>query len=232
MKKRLIGALAPAIAAAMIAWIAATPALSQTPKPASTSDYPADVDKQSGFRLPLPKREDLDEADQKLYDAATSGESIAGLHGPGGLRLYSLKTAPHLMAILSYLRHDAAIPPKVSEVAILCVARATDNKFEWAAHEVLARKAGVLEPTIAAIKNRASTAGLPETDALVIALGRETFERNHVTPETFAAAKQTFGANKLVDIVLLMGDYSRTAALLTAFDMQLKPGDVSDLPVP
>jgi hypothetical protein len=29
-----------------------------------------------------------------------------------------------------------------------------------------------------------------------------------------------------------MGDYSRTAALLTAFDMQLKPGETSDLPLP
>jgi 4-carboxymuconolactone decarboxylase len=229
---RRIWAAAPMIAAAIVLLTAAAPASAQISKAASATDYPADVDKQSGFRLPLPKREALDPADQKLFDAATSGESIAGLQGPAGIRLYSLKTAQHLVAILSYLRHDAGIPPKVSEVAILSVARAADNNFEWAAHETLARKAGVPEATIEAIKNRGSIASLPETDALVIELARETFEHHRVTPETFAKAKQAFGANRLVDIVLLMGDYSRTAALLTAFDVQLHPGDVSDLPVP
>jgi 4-carboxymuconolactone decarboxylase len=221
----------------VLSLIATSPALSQASSPSqasapSTADYPPDIDRQSGFRLPLPKREDLDAADQKLFDAAVSSESIAGLHGPAGLRLYSLKTAPHLVAILGYLRHGAGIQPQVSEVAILCVARATDNKFEWAAHETLAHKAGVSEATIEAIRNRRPVAGLPETDAIVINLARETFERHQVTPETFAAAKKAFGANKLVDIVLLMGDYARTAALLTAFDMQLKPGESSDLPLP
>lgn len=230
MKTILAGALAPAIGAVMLSILAASPVWAQAAT--AVPDYPPDIDKQSGFRLPLPKRDDFSAADQKLFDAATSGESIAGLHGPAGIRLYSLKTAPHLVAILSYLRHDAAIPPAVAEVAILSVARATDNAFEWVAHEKLARKVGVADATITAIKTRAPVAGLPETDALVMNLARETFERHRVSPDTFAKAKAAFGPEKLVDIVLLMGDYARTAALLTAFDMQLQSGDVSDLPVP
>ena len=58
---------------------------------------PADIDPQSGFRLPLPKREELDEAGKKIYDdAATPGKSLVGLRGPAGIRLYSTKTSAWL----------------------------------------------------------------------------------------------------------------------------------------
>jgi hypothetical protein len=33
---------------------------------------PADIDPESGFRLPVPRREDLDETGKKLYDRATT----------------------------------------------------------------------------------------------------------------------------------------------------------------
>jgi 4-carboxymuconolactone decarboxylase len=45
-----------------------------------------------------------------------------------------------------------------------------------------------------------------------------------VSPRTFARALERFGRRTLVDLVALMGNYAATAALLTAFDMQLDPG--------
>jgi len=38
------------------------------------------------------------------------------------------------------------------------------------------------------------------------------------------------GRRALVDLVALMGNYAGTAALLTAFDMQLDPGQAPPLP--
>jgi hypothetical protein len=40
------------------------------------------------------------------------------------------------------------------------------------------------------------------------------------------------GPHKLVDLVLLMGNYAGTAALLTAVDMQLHAGKAPLLPIP
>ena len=55
---------------------------------------PSDIDPQSGFRLPLPKRDDLDEVGKEAYDRGTTpGATIAGLQGPAGIQLYSPKTA-------------------------------------------------------------------------------------------------------------------------------------------
>src|SRR6516162_2423086 len=89
----------------------------------SESAMPSDIDPQSGFRLPLPRREELDEAGQKAYDrGATPGANIAGLQGPAGVQLYSPRTAPHLSAINRYLRFEAGISPRVREIAILVTA--------------------------------------------------------------------------------------------------------------
>jgi 4-carboxymuconolactone decarboxylase len=194
---------------------------------------PTDIDPQSGFRLPLPRREDLDEAGQKSYDRGTTpGATIAGLQGPAGIQLFSPKTAPQLTAINRYLRFEAGFTPHVREVAILTTAREMDSQFEWVAHEPEALKEGVPQQVIDIIKHRRSTAGIDDTDATVIELGRQLWRDHKVTSETFAKAKALFGPNKLIDLVLLMGNYAGTAALLAAVDMQLHAGKKPLLPIP
>ncbi len=194
---------------------------------------PSDIDPQSGFRLPLPKRGDLDEAGKRHYDrVAAPGASIAGLQGPSGIGLYSPKAAEHARALNRYLRFEAGFAPRIREIAILTTAREMDSQFEWAAHEPEALKEGVEPRVIDVIKHRQSTSGLDETDATVIELGRQIFRDHKVTPETFAKAKALFGPNKLIELVMLMGNYAGTAALLTAVDMQLHPGQKPLLPIP
>jgi 4-carboxymuconolactone decarboxylase len=197
------------------------------------ASMPSDIDPQSGFRLPLPKRDDLDEAGKRHYDRVSApGASIVGLRGPGGIQLYSLKTAEHVRALNRYLRYEAGFTPRVREIAILTTAREMDSQFEWCAHEPEALKEGVEPTVIDVIKHRKSTAGLSETDAAVIELGRQLFRDHKVTPETFAKAKALFGPHKLVELVMLMGNYAGTAALLAAVDMQLPPGQEPLLPIP
>ena len=61
------GALAPAI----------RPAPAQN-APGQETSMPSDIDPQSGFRLPLPKREDLDETARQTFDESMKpGSSIA-----------------------------------------------------------------------------------------------------------------------------------------------------------
>jgi hypothetical protein len=51
-----------------------------------------------------------------------------------------------------------------------------------------------------------------------------------VASTTFARAVALFGRKTLVELVALIGNYAATAALLTAFDMQLDPGQKPLLP--
>jgi 4-carboxymuconolactone decarboxylase len=222
----LLSAAACSISSSIHAQSAGTPQSTGSP-------MPADIDARSGMRLPLPNRDDLDEDGKKAYDrAAKPGASIAGLQGPGGIQLFSPKTAAMVSGLNRYLRYDAGFTGHVREVAILITAREMDSQFEWVAHEPEALKEGVPQNVIDVIKYRRSTEGLDETDALIIELGRQLWRDHKVKPETFAKLKGIFGPNKLVELVMLMGNYAGTAALLTAVDMQLHAGKKPLLPIP
>jgi 4-carboxymuconolactone decarboxylase len=186
---------------------------------------PSDIDPQSGFRLPLLKREELDDVGKRAYDrASTPGKTIVGLRGPSGIYLYSTKTVEPHTTINRYLRHEAGFDPKVREVAILTVAREMDSRFEWAAHEPEALTVGVAPEIIEVIKHRKPTAGLSELDAAIIEFGRQVVGKHKVTSEAFARLKALFAPHQLVDLALLMGDYAGTAILLAAMDMQVPEG--------
>jgi len=192
---------------------------------------PADIDPKSTFRLPLPDRESLDEVGKHAYDrAAAPGGSIAGLQGPGGIGLYSTKTFEARNQLYRYLRFEAGYSGAVREVAFLSVAREMDCQFEWSMHEPVALNEGVTPEVLDIIRHRASTEGLPEMDAAIIELAREAFGAHKVSSETYARALKLLGPHALVDLVLLMGTAASTAALLTVFDMQLRPGTPPGLP--
>ena len=198
----------------------------------TSDDVPSDIDPRSGNRLPLPRREDLDERTRPIFDrlADAGGGSLAGLQGPGGIRLHSPRMAAALHETNQYLRAEAEIEPAVRELAILVTARENECQFEWAAHEPAAVAAGVTTDVIETVRHRRDTKGLGETEAIVIRLGREIFAAHRVSSETFAAALRLFGQRGLVDVVSLMGQYAATAAVLIAFDQQLRPGQEPPLP--
>jgi len=195
--------------------------------------HPADVDPESGCRLPLPKREELDGDAQLVYDslAGPGSTSLRGLKGPGGILLHSPDLARYSRPRTHYLRYEAGLGGRVRELAILVTARALDSQFEWCAHEAEALRQGISPQIIDIIKYRKDTAQLDEADRVVIELGREIFTSRKVTPATFARALRQFGRRALVDLVALMGNYAGTAALLVAFDMQLDPGQTPLLPM-
>ena len=194
--------------------------------------YPQDVDRDSGCRLPLPRREQLDDAAKQIYDslADPKGGTIRGLRGPGGIMLHSPELSRRARPLNRYLRHEAGLTGRVRELAILTTARELDSQFEWSAHEPEGVAEGISPEIIDIIKHRMDTSSLDEADRIVIELGRAIFGARKVTSETFAQALQQFGRRALVDLVALMGNYASTAALLVAFDMQLDPDQPPPLP--
>jgi putative methionine-R-sulfoxide reductase with GAF domain/alkylhydroperoxidase family enzyme len=190
---------------------------------ARADGYPADVDPQSGCRLRLPRRDELDPDGQRIYDrlADPAGGSLRGLRGPGGIQLHSPELSRRSRPLNHYLRNEAGLGGRVRELAILATARELGSRFEWAAHEGAALAEGIAREIIEVIRRRGVTGDLAEPDAVVIDLAREIFDARHVSSATYARALQQFGRRRLVDLVALIGNYAATAALLTAFDMQV-----------
>ncbi len=197
------------------------------------SKFPPDVHEESGFRVPLPKREELDDDGKEIFDhfMDPDGGTYVGIKGPGGIRLHSPKLSKLTQEVNYYLRHESGISKRVRELAILATARELNHQFEWVAPEPAALKVGISQEIVDIIKYRKPVDKLDETDAVVIEFGRQLMGARRVEPETFAAAQRLFGTRMLVDIVSVIGSYAATGALLTAFDIQLHPGKEPLLPL-
>lgn len=196
-------------------------------------NLPDDVYEESGCRLPLAKREDIDGEALEIFDHHRDPKSwsLAGMRGPGGIKLHSPRLSERSQAIGRYLRREAGFPEAVRELAILVTAREMDSRFEWAAHEPEALRVGLAPETIDVVKRDKPTDGLAATEAVIIDFGRQLFRQRRVDQALFARALDIFGRGRLVDLVALMGTYAGTALLLAAFDVQLTEDEEALLPI-
>lgn len=176
------------------------------------ASLPDDVFTDSRGRIPLVKREELDEAGKTAYDARISPDttSLAGLQGPGGLGLNGSRNLD-----------ETLLDARTKELARLVVSREMNQRFEWTVHEPVALRAGLEPEIIDVIRHRKSLNGVPERDASIIQLGRELFQETEVSPTTFARVYKHLGKRNLVDLCQFMGNYTRTAILLHTFDVHL-----------
>lgn len=198
----------------------------------STENLPPDIDPDSRCRLPLPDPDSLDEASRRTYDSLANpdGGSLAGLQGPGGIRLHSPALSNGLRPVNLHLRQPDVIDARTRELAILVTAREHDCRFEWHAHEAEAVRQGVSQDLVDIVRRRKPTDGLDAADAALIDFGRELFGDHRVTPDTYARFAAGYDRRTLVDLVNLMGMYAMTAAVLIAFDAQLPEGAEPGLP--
>jgi 4-carboxymuconolactone decarboxylase len=187
-----------------------------------------DIDPDSRSRAPLVRRDDLDDAGKRAYDATVANSrSIARLQGPAGIRLHSPRSRE-----LEYLRYETELGRRLTELAILVTAREMDSQFEWTLHEQEALKEGLEPEIIDLVRFRRPVEGLGQKEAAIVRVGRELFQSHRMSPEVYAQAHAIFGTKTLVDLVCLMGNYAGTAVLLAAFDQQLPEGMEPGLPIP
>jgi 4-carboxymuconolactone decarboxylase len=192
---------------------------------------PPDIHPDSRNRLPPLERAALSDEGQRLYDEiAADARAFLGFRGPGALRLRAPGLARLERPLSHYLRFDAGLDPALAETLILAVARENDQDFEWNNHERLARKAGVSETVIDAIRYRRPVDALDPRAAVLIRLAREAITAHEVGAETFQTALAQFGEEQLVLFVGLMGHYSATAYVLHVFAHHLPEGEASTLP--
>jgi 4-carboxymuconolactone decarboxylase len=184
---------------------------------------PPDIHHDSRSRVPLIQRDALPEDRRADYDAriAPDTTSLAGLQGPGGLRLNGSRDAE--------VGND--LGGRLRELIRLVVSREMDQPFEWGMHEPVALREGLEPQIIDVIRLDKPLDGVPEKEAAVIQLGREMFRQHKVSSETYKRAVAALGLHNLIDMCVLMGDYAETAILLTVNDVRLPYNRPSLLPV-
>jgi len=191
----------------------------------------ADIDPESLTRLPVVKREALDENGKRIYDyiAGPAGNPLKT--GPGGVTIHSPASAEAIQMLNQALR-KSPIGPQYFEICALIGAWEFDQQYEWSGHEPGAVRAGVSQNVIDAIKFNRGVEGLGEKEATLILMGRQLFRGNHqLSSEMWASAVRLFGRQEALDATLIMGDYAMAAVFLNAVNQQLPPDRKALLPV-
>jgi 4-carboxymuconolactone decarboxylase len=190
---------------------------------AQTPNLSKDIDPESLSRLPVVKRDDLDENGKRIYDYIAGRNGAAPKTGPGGVSLHSPGAAEPIQMLNQVLRRTV-VGTKYFEISALFAAREFDQQYEWSGHEPSALRAGVDQTVIDAIKYDRDVNGLDEKDATIIMMGRQLFRGNHqLTSDVWAKAVRLFGAQGALEIPMIMGDYAMAAIFLNAVNQQLPP---------
>lgn len=174
-------------------------------------------------RIPtIQKREELAPAERAIYDRIV--QSRGEVRGPFPVLLQSPEVAGRIAELGAYVRFESPVPATVKELMILAVAREMDCQFEWAAHSVLAKKAGVREEAIRAIRDRRAPQGLTAEEAPVVAYAQQLLRTHRVDEPTFQAMRERLGVKLLVELTGAVGYYAMLACTLNAFDVAPEPG--------
>lgn len=166
--------------------------------------------------------EEMSEAQRKVHQEIAGGPR-GGVRGPFNPLLRSPELADRAQKLGEYLRYNSSLPPRLSELAILIVARAWNAQYEWFAHEPHALKAGLSPAVIDAVKNRKRPAGMTDDEAAVYDFCSELHEKKHVGDAAYDAVRNRFGERGAVDLIGISGYYTLVAMVLNV-DRHPLPG--------
>jgi alkylhydroperoxidase family enzyme len=107
-------------------------------------------------------------------------------------------------------------------VTALAVARAKDCLFVWSVQAPNARRAGIGDESIAAIRERRSN-GLSEDQADIVSYAQQLAGGNRVDAATFNRLKDRHGARWLVELTTIAGHFGLICGINNAFEVPPSP---------
>jgi len=174
-------------------------------------------------RLPIATRESVPEGHRTTFDEIVQALGAVPRHGPGSVMIHVPKAHLWASGLNRYLREESSLPKKIQELAMLVTARELDCQHIWNAHAGSARKAGVRSEIVDALRDRKELPALAADEAAVIDYGREFFRTRRVSRGAFQSALEQLGRQGVVELALILGNYSLLALLINSFDTDLPP---------
>src|SRR5438309_10091259 len=174
-------------------------------------------------RLPVATRESVPEGQLTIFDEMVKGLGAVPRYGPGSVLIHVPKAHQWATLLNHYLRDESSLPKKVQELAMLVTARELDCQHIWNAHAGSARKAGVRNEIVDALRDRKELPALAADEAAVVNFGREFFRTRRVSRGASQSALEQFGRQGVVELGLVMGNYSLLALMINSFDSDLPP---------
>jgi 4-carboxymuconolactone decarboxylase len=205
------------IGAALLAITLATPGLAQNRFPSIPPEQMT------------PEQRALAAAIQGGPRAAVPGRDNS-IGGPFNVWLRSPGVGDRLQALGSELRFRTSLPQALNEFAILITAREWSSQYEWFAHHRLALAAGLPASIAEDLAQGRRPEGMNDDQRVIYDFCIELHRTRFVSDANFAAVKQRFGEQGVVDLIAVSGYYVAVSMTLNTARVGLPDGVAPPLP--
>lgn len=175
-------------------------------------------------RLPFKSREDMAPEHRHVYDEIV--ESRGNVDPNFAVLLNSPEATAKMSPLGAYVRFQTPLPDRVKSLAALVTARECDGDYVWTANDRQARRRGVEDSVIEAIRERRAPEGFIGQDADVVRFTLELLRDHRVSEPTFQAVQTGLGGAMVVDLLVFIGYYQALAHTLSALEVVEVPGEV------
>jgi len=172
-------------------------------------------------RVPTLTREQVPEKDREAFDHETSGSGGVVESGPGSAMINNPEMRRRANQLVFYLRQESVLPKKLQELAMILTARSMDCLFIWNAHAAGARREGISDAFVDALRDDKPLPQLPPDEQLVADYVLQSFKNHRVNQETFDAVVAQYGARGATELSTWIGYYTLLAFNANAFEIDL-----------
>src|SRR6202045_4809302 len=149
-------------------------------------------------RLPyVTSKDQVAAKDHAVFDSIVA--SRGAIQGPFTMFLHSPELAGRLAHLGAYVRFEGSLDMRVRVLAAMTVAREFEAVYVWGAQTGGARRLGVPEATITAIRENHSR-GMPPEDAEIVDFTRQLLRKNRVDDASGRALRKRFGDQGFIEL--------------------------------
>jgi len=149
--------------------------------------------------------------------------SRGAVQGPFTMFLHSPELAGRVAHLGAYVRFEGSLDMHVRVLAAMTVAREYEALYVWGAQTGGARRLGVPETTITAIRENRDD-GMPPEDAQIVAFTRQLLRRHRADDATAQAMLARFGNDEFIQLTGAIGYYALLCMTVNACELEAGPG--------
>ena len=113
------------------------------------------------------------------------------------------------------------LPFRDRELLILRIGWLNQAEYEFAQHELIAKRGGVGDDDITKLKEGPTAKGWSEHEAALLQVADDLHENSVVSDETWATLSKTYSTEQLMDAVFTVGQYNLVSWALNSFGVPL-----------
>jgi len=169
---------------------------------------------------PITSKDQVAPEHHAIFDAIV--QSRGAVQGPFTMFLHSPELAGRLAHLGAYVRFEGSLDMRVRVLAAMTVAREFEAVYVWGAQTGGARRLGVPETTITAIRENHSR-GIPPEDAEIVEFTRQLLRKHRIDEASATALQRRFGDDGFIQLTSAIGYYSMLAMTVNACELEAAP---------